>query len=95
ARDAIYDKTPASLDAVHSRTDVAIRIFSREGDELYNSQRDPEPPGRVLTEARNSRLQEPAVTQDLRERSARLAEWNRVLPEHAKNIPGMDRATQG
>lgn len=95
ARDAIYDKTPASLDVVHSRTDVAIRIFSREGDELYNSQRDPEPPGRVLTEARNSRLQEPAVTQDLRERSARLAEWNRVLPEHAKNIPGMDRATQG
>lgn len=95
ARDAIYHKIPASLDTIHANTDVAIRIFSREGEELYNSRHDSRPPGPVLEEARNARLRDPVVSQYLREHWAQQAEWHRNLPEHAKNIPRMDAATQG
>lgn len=94
ARDAIYEKIPASLDTIHSRTDAAIRIFTREGDELYNSARDYEAPGKVLSEARIDRLKQPEIVEKLRDTSARLAEWHRDLPRHSRHIPGMAPDTQ-
>lgn len=45
ARDAIYDKLPASLDTVHAQTDAPIRIFNREGVELYDSRTSTQLPG--------------------------------------------------
>ena len=67
AREAIYDKLPNSLNTVHAQSDVPIRIFNREGTELYDSRTDPRPPGQALEEARSSRRKDPTITQGLRE----------------------------
>ncbi|QNR97713.1 zeta toxin family protein [Stenotrophomonas sp. 169] len=96
ARDAIYEKTPASLDFIHTRTHVPIRIFNREGEQLYDSRTDSElrSPGQALTQERDARLHDPRVSQQLREDWHRQAEWHRGLPEHAKDIPRMDATKQ-
>lgn len=94
ARDAIYEKIPASLDIIHAKTDVAIRIFNREGEELYDSRSDATPPGQALEQARNARLRDPVVSQQLREDWARQAEWHRSLPDRAESLPGMNPTTR-
>lgn len=81
ARDAIYSKTPNSLDTVHSQTNVPIRIFNREGVELYDSRIDAREPGEVLTEAREARLKDPRVVDDLAERWRKQEEWHENFPE--------------
>ena len=94
ARDAIYDKLPGSLDTIHANTDVPVRIFSREGSELYDSRTDSRPPGQVLEEARFSRLKDPAITQALREGWDEQVKWHRDLPGHVRDIPNMGADTQ-
>lgn len=94
ARDAIYEKLPRSLDTIQANSDVPIRIFSREGVEIYDSRTDPRPPGQALEEARFSRLKDPAITQGLREGWDEQAKWHRDLPEHVRDIPNMDADTQ-
>ena len=46
ARDASYAKLPRSLDTIHADTGVRVRLFDREGAELYDSRTDPRPPGK-------------------------------------------------
>jgi len=94
ARDAIYAKVPASLDTIQANTDVPIRIFNREGAELYDSRSDPRRPGQALQEAREARLKDPATTQQLREGWEQQVQWHRTLPEHARNIPNTDATVQ-
>ncbi|WP_236621836.1 zeta toxin family protein, partial [Luteimonas huabeiensis] len=55
-RDHVYDKLPSSLDTIHARTDVPIRLFDREGTQLYDSRIDARSPGAALEEARDARL---------------------------------------
>jgi predicted ABC-type ATPase len=95
ARDAIYEKLPKSLDTIHANSDVAIRVFSREGDELYDSRTDPRPPGQALEEARFARLKDPAITQGLREGWDEQVKWHRDLPDHVHDLPNMDADTHG
>jgi hypothetical protein len=94
ARDAIYDKLPSSLDTIRANSDVPIRIFNREGAELYDSRTDPRPPGQALDEARSSRLKDPAITQALREGWDDQTKWHGDLPAHVRDIPNMDTDTQ-
>ena len=94
ARDIIYERVPTSLDTIHSNSDVPIRIFSREGTELYDSRADPRPPGQALEEARFARLKDPAITQGLREGWDEQQRWHRELPEHVRDLPNMDADTQ-
>lgn len=56
ARDAIYAKVPASLDTIQANIDVPIRIFNREGAELYDSRSDRRRPGQAPEQARGARL---------------------------------------
>nr|WP_235578081.1 zeta toxin family protein [Pseudoxanthomonas sp. Root630] len=85
ARDATYDKLPGSLDLIHARTDVRIRIFNREGVELYDSRTDPRPPGLALQEARDARLKDPAITHKLRDGWREQQAWHRDLPQALPN----------
>lgn len=94
ARDVIYERVPTSLDTIHSKSDVPIRIFNREGTELYDSRTDALSPGRALEEARFSRLKDPAITQSLREGWNEQTKWHHDLPEHARGIPNMDADVQ-
>jgi predicted ABC-type ATPase len=93
ARDAIYDKLPASLDVIRGRTDVPIRLFNREGMELYDSRNDARLPSVALQEAREARLQDPVVTRSLREGWREQQAWHRDLRAALPNNPRVDRQT--
>ncbi|MEQ7581807.1 zeta toxin family protein [Xanthomonas campestris] len=94
ARDAIYGKLPVSLDTIHTNSNVPIRIFNREGIELYDSRTDARMPGQAMEEARNARLKDPAFTEHLRDAWQKQVDWHRDLPEHAQAIPKSDPAVQ-
>ncbi|MGJ7901691.1 zeta toxin family protein [Lysobacter sp. 1R34A] len=78
--DDVYRDLPDNLDKVRGATNVPVRIFDRSGTELYDSRRDSTLPSAALREAREARLQDPEVTQQLRERWQKQAEWHRDLP---------------
>lgn len=80
ARDAIYDKLPQSLDVIRSETDVPIRIFDRGGIELYSSTAESMRPGIALNEARQARIDDPAIARRVSEDWQRQVEWHRDLP---------------
>lgn len=94
ARDAIYGKLPVSLDTIHANSNVPIRIFNREGVELYDSRTDARMPGQAMEEARNARLRDPAFTEHLREAWQKQFDWHRDLPEHVQEVPRSDPALQ-
>ncbi len=94
ARDAIYGKVPASLDTIHAQTDVPIRIFNREGVELYDSRTDTRLPGAALEEAREARLKDPNITRNLRDGWREQQTWHRDLPENLSNNPKVHPAAR-
>lgn len=94
ARDAIYEKLPNSLDMVHERTDVQIRIFNREGKELYDSHTSPKLPGAALQEAREARLKDPALTRQLRDGWQEQQAWHRDLPQTLSHNDKVARPTR-
>ncbi|MCE4513700.1 zeta toxin family protein [Xanthomonas hortorum] len=94
ARDAIYGKLPVSLDTIHANSNVPIRIFNREGIELYDSRADARMPGQAMEEARNARLKDPAFTEHLREAWQKQVDWHRDLPDRVQEIPKSDPAVQ-
>lgn len=87
ARDAIYDKVPASLDTIRAQTDAPIRLFTREGKEIYDSRIDARAPGQVLTEAREARLSDPRITRDLHQGWKEQSQWHENLPETIAHNP--------
>lgn len=78
--DDVYRDLPDNLDKVRGATNVPVRIFDRSGAELYDSRTAAIPPSAALREARDARLQDPEVTQKLRERWQKQADWHRDLP---------------
>ncbi|MBO9741465.1 zeta toxin family protein [Xanthomonas axonopodis pv. begoniae] len=94
ARDAIYSRIPSSLDTIHANSNVPIRIFNREGSELYDSRTDARMPGQALEEARNARLKDPVFTEHLREAWQKQVDWHRDLPDHVQEIPKSDPDVQ-
>ncbi|RMH93195.1 hypothetical protein EBB59_06585 [Lysobacter pythonis] len=94
ARDAIYDKLPASLDMVHDRTDVPIRLFNREGVALYDSRTSTQSPGAALEAAREARLRDPAITHGLRDGWREQQAWHRDLPQTLPNNQRIDSPTR-
>ncbi|MCL1501392.1 zeta toxin family protein [Xanthomonas nasturtii] len=94
ARDAIYSRIPSSLDTIHAVNNVPIRIFNREGIELYDSRTDARMPGQAMEEARNARLKDPVFTEHLREAWQKQVDWHRDLPDHVQEIPKSDPDVQ-
>lgn len=94
ARNAIYSKLPDSLDTVHARTTAPIRIFNREGIELYDSRIDARAPGQALDQERVARLKDPAVTQRVRQGWEEQQGWHRDLPQNLRNNPNIAAETQ-
>ena len=87
ARDAIYDKVPASLDTIHAETTTPIRLFDREGRELYDNRTDARSPGQALIEAREARLHDPAITRSLKRSWQDQRLWHETLPEAITDHP--------
>ena len=87
ARDASYAKLPRSLDTIHAETGVRVRLFDREGAELYDSRTDPRPPGEALEQAREARTQAPRLTRQLRDGWREQVGWHRELPQALEQNP--------
>ena len=93
ARDAIYNKVPANLDIIHAQTDVPIRIFNREGTELYDSRHDARSPGSVLEESREAHLKDTRITRELSQGWREQRYWHETLPDTIKANPKVMPAT--
>jgi hypothetical protein len=92
-RTHVYDKIPASLDTVHERTGVPIRLYSREGAELYDSRTTSQTPGAALAEAREARMRDPAIVRQVREGWVEQQAWHRELPKTLPENPRIDQPT--
>ncbi len=93
-REQVYRDLPDNLNQVAKETGTPIRIFNREGVELYDSRTDTRLPGAALEEVREARLKDPGITRDLRDGWRDQQTWHRDLPE---NLPGnskVDPATR-
>lgn len=87
----VYDKLPGNLDHVRAETGVPIRIFNREGAQLYDSRTSPLTPGAALEQAREARLADPKVTkaisQDLKAQQALHQDLPDTLARNPKVSP--------
>lgn len=79
--DEAYEKLPVCLDLLHQRTDARIRIFYREGRELYDNALNPQMPSAALRDAFEARLKDPAVTHQLRDGWRAQQIWHRDLTQ--------------
>ncbi|HEX7642729.1 MAG TPA: zeta toxin family protein [Burkholderiaceae bacterium] len=79
-RASSYEALPASLDQVHAETGARIRIYNREGQELYDSQNSKLKPGEALEQAREARMQDPALVRQTVKNWRGQEEFHRELP---------------
>jgi hypothetical protein len=93
-RQRVYNNLPDNLNQVAAETGIPIRIFNREGTELYDSRTDARPPGQALEEAREARVKDPNITHDLRDGWREQQAWHRDLPETLANNPKVDPPTR-
>ena len=87
ARAKIYEALPGNLDKVQAQTGVRIRIYSREGQELYDSHASSLRPGAALEQAREARMQDPALTRDAAKGWRTQQRWHEDLPENLERNP--------
>ncbi|WP_183027746.1 zeta toxin family protein [Variovorax sp. UMC13] len=87
-RSSVYDSLPANLDKVHAQLpDARIRIYNREGAELYDSRTSPLKPGAALAQAREARLTDPERTRGLNHKWQKQQAWEQQLPEALPRHP--------
>ena len=84
-RQHVYEALPDNLDKIHTETGIQIRLYSREGNELYNNRTDPRMPGAVLDVEREHRLSDPHLTQVVRDTWKERVGWHRDLPQTLPN----------
>jgi len=87
ARTQIYEALPGNLNKVQDETGARIRIYNREGKELYDSHVSPLRPGAALEQAREARMQDPALTRDTAKGWRAQQRWHEDLPENLDRNP--------
>ncbi|TGW17294.1 toxin [Stenotrophomonas maltophilia] len=90
-RKHVYDALPGNLDKVQAETGIQIRLYSREGAQVYDSHSDTRPPGAALEAEREARLKAPRITQPLRDDWRAQGRWHAelgdTLPHNTKVSP--------
>jgi predicted ABC-type ATPase len=89
----VYQNLPGNLDRVHAETATPIRIFNREGAELYDSRINTQAPGEALHQAREARMRNPEITRAQSEKWAQQQRWHDELPQRLKDNPNIDAKT--
>ncbi|WP_294994434.1 zeta toxin family protein [uncultured Stenotrophomonas sp.] len=92
-RKQVYAALPGNLDALHEEG-VRIRLFSREGTELYDNRSDARLPGAVMEREREARMRNPQLTHATRDGWREIARWHDTLAQRAARNPKVDAATQ-
>jgi len=80
-RREVYEALPGNLDKVQAETGVRIRLYGREGAQVYDSNSDSRLPGAVLAAEREARLKTPRLTHDLRDSWRAQGRWHDELPD--------------
>ena len=90
-RKHVYDALPDNLNKVQSETGIQIRLYGREGTQVYDSHSDARLPGAALEAEREARLKDPRITQTLRDGWRAQGRWHAelsdTLPLNAKVSP--------
>ncbi|HAL22016.1 MAG TPA: toxin [Stenotrophomonas sp.] len=87
----VYEALPGNLDKVQAETGVRIRLYGREGTQVYDNHTDARQPGAALEAERESRLKDPRTTQTLRDSWRAQGRWHdelaETLPRNSKVSP--------
>lgn len=90
-RKHVYDALPGNLDKVQAETGIQIRLYGREGAQVYDSHSDTRLPGAALEAEREARLKDPRITQSLRDGWRAQGRWHAelgdTLPHNTKVSP--------
>jgi predicted ABC-type ATPase len=78
-RKHVYEALPGNLDKVQAETGIQIRLYGREGAQVYDSHSDTRPPGAALEAEREARLKDPRITQALRDGWHAQGRWHAEL----------------
>lgn len=89
-RKHVYDALPGNLDKVQAETGVQIRLYGREGAQVYDSHSDIRLPGAALEAEREARLKDPRITQSLRDGWRAQGRWHAEL---ADTLPLNDKVS--
>ncbi len=80
-RKHVYEALPANLDKVQAETGIQIRLYGREGAQVYDGHSDTRPPGAALEAEREARLKEPRSTHLLRDGWRAQGGWHAELAD--------------
>lgn len=89
-RKHVYDALPGNLDKVQTEAGIQIRLYGREGAQMYDSHGDTRLPGPVLEAEREARLKDPRITQTLRDDWRAQGSWHAEL---ADTLPYNDKVS--
>lgn len=89
-RKHVYEALPGNLDKVQAETGIQIRLYGREGAQVYDSHSDTRLPGAALEAEREARLKEPRITQSLRDGWRAQGRWHAEL---ANTLPHNDKVS--
>ena len=80
-RKHVYEALPGNLDKVQAETGIQIRLYGREGTQVYDSSSDTRRPGAALEAEREARLKDPRITQALRDGWRAQGRWHAELTD--------------
>lgn len=80
-RKHVYEALPGNLEKVQAETGIQIRLYGREGAQVYDSHSDTRPPGAALEAEREARLKDPRITQALRDGWRAQGRWHAELTD--------------
>lgn len=80
-RKHVYEALPGNLDKVQAETGIQIRLYGREGTQVYDSQNDARLPGAALEAEREARLKDPRITQAVRDGWRTQGRWHAELED--------------
>ncbi|MGO1002339.1 zeta toxin family protein [Lysobacter sp. CA196] len=92
-RAQVYAQLPENLDHVRAETGVPIRIFNREGAQLYDSRTSPLMPGAAMEQAREARLADPKVTKAISQELKAQQALHQDLPDTLARNPKVSPTT--
>lgn len=88
-----YSALPDNLDKVLDRTGARIRIFDREGRELYDSRASSLRPGEALERLREERMKDPKITRNTARQWKEQQDFHKNLPELLERSARLDTPT--
>lgn len=92
-QEEVYAKLPGNLDQLRKVDGVPIRIFDREGTELYDSKKQVTTPGASLTAEREHRLESVDRSRQLAEGWSGQVTWHAGAKATLESLPDVKPAT--